>query len=291
MIKVNGREIEFKTFPNGETQLMHKTILKAIENPNPELYEVIFNHEVGFKYENDGDLIKLMFVKKYLDDYFGEGNAMVITLNIQYMMYSRMDRSENDSPFTLNYVAEFINDLQFDNIIVNEPHSDVTCELLDWSEEKFITPILVREAMLEYGFDETDSLMFPDAGAKTRYENLISAGHIIVGEKKRDFETGRITDLKLVGDLEGEGHQVLICDDLSSYGGTFVRSAKELRKQGFDWVGLVVTHAENVIFDGELFDHIDMLFTTDSILDIEGKTIAPKFKEKLTLYKMEELSQ
>lgn len=282
MIKINDKEIEFKTFPNNETQLMHETILEVIGagDDDPE------NIDLTFKYESDADLIKLMFVKKYLDEYTGAD----IHLNIQYMMYSRMDRSENDSPFTLEYIAEFINDLKFNTIIVNEPHSDVTYSLLDASDDKFITPIITEKAMNFINFnDDDDSLMFPDKGAMKRYEKLITANHIIVGEKERDFKTGRITNLKLTGDLEGEGYRALIVDDLSSYGGTFVKSAIELRKLGFVWIGLVVTHAENAIFDGELFKHIDHIFTTDSILSKQNDWANKKFEKQLTIYKMEEL--
>lgn len=280
MIKINGREIEFKKFPNGETQMMHEAIILEIMGD-----AIVKPIEITFKYEDDSDLIKLMFVKKYIDEY----TLSDVNLNIQYMMYSRMDRSENDSPFTLNYVADFINGLQFDNIIVNEPHSDVTSELLDASEDKFITPIIAEKAMEAIGFTEEDTIMFPDKGAKNRYEKLIVANHIAIGEKTRDFKTGRITGLTLTGDLDGGGYNALIVDDLSSYGGTFVKSAMALREQGFTWVGLVVTHAENVIFDGELFKHVNHVFTTDSILSKQNDWANKKFENQLTIYKMEEL--
>src|SRR5205085_11674442 len=112
MILINGQEIQFETFPNGETRINQDSFFNALE----------FGVTVQFHYTNDSDLIKLMFVKKYLDDIQeGHPNHLIIT----YMPYSRMDRSENDFPFTLKYVTEFINGLRFQSVEVLEPHSDV----------------------------------------------------------------------------------------------------------------------------------------------------------------------
>ena len=101
MIKLNGQEVKFKQFPNGETLMGYEDIIHAMNN-NDDLL-------VDFKYENDSDLIKLMFLKKYIDRYY-LGDTYLI---IRYMPYSRMDRVEEVSAFTLKYVTEFINDLNF----------------------------------------------------------------------------------------------------------------------------------------------------------------------------------
>ena len=118
MIKVNGKEIEFTKFPNGETNMNHKSFPVTDLKPT---------NEVDFKYEEDGDLIKLMFVKKYLDTKQRHANYK---LNIYYLPYSRMDRSEDGSPFTLKYVSKFINDLNFDEVVLIEPHSTVSPALI-----------------------------------------------------------------------------------------------------------------------------------------------------------------
>ena len=62
---------------------------------------------------------------------------------------------------------------------------------------------------------------------------------------------------------------VIIRDDICSYGGTFVAAAKELRARGVESITLVVTHCENNILKGEVFDYIDKVITTDSICTAE----------------------
>lgn len=273
MILLNGEEIKFETFPNGETRINQDSFFDNID----------FGNVVSLKYQDDSDLIKLMFVKKYLDDIQGgHPNALVI----YYMPYSRMDRSENDSPFTLKYVTEFINGLGFDSVDVIEPHSDVTPALLDNVRSMYINFKLVEEVKELVGFNEnTDYLVFPDTGASKRYSKM-KAKNVLIGHKNRNFETGEITSLSLVG--EGyNGDKAIIVDDLSSYGGTFVHTANALRERGFEEIYLLVAHAENSIFQGKLFDHVDKVFTTDSILTHQNHWNNVQFKNQLHIFKIE----
>lgn len=274
MIKVNGNDVQFEQFPNGETKLVHESI------------KVYSFNRILFKYVDDSDLIKLLFVKNYLDRI---SKRLEVELTIAYMPYSRMDRSENGSPFTLKFVANFINSLKFTRVIVIEPHSDVTAALLDNVEAHFINFNLIEQVKKLVSFDDKrDSIMFPDVGAAKRYSKM-NAQNILIGNKKRDFETGRIDSLELTGDLDAVGNKVIIVDDLSSYGGTFVKSAEALKKEGFEHIFLLVAHAENSIFKGKLFDHMEMVFTTDSMLTEQNHWNHAKFKPQLHIFELEEL--
>lgn len=278
MIKVNGNEVLFEKFPNGETRI--------IESSLPQVGWVIKN--IALKYEDDSDLIKLMLIKNYLDSIGRKGFNELI---IYYMPYSRMDRSENGSPFTLKYVANFINNLGFSKVKVIEPHSDVTPALIDNVEPVYINFDLIEKVKREVTFrEDKDYLMFPDAGASKRYSKM-KAKNVLIGNKVRDFETGKILGLELMGDKsKAYGRSVIIVDDLSSRGSTFVHSAKKLREEGFVEINLLVAHAENTIFEGELFDHIDKVFTTDSILTDHLKWENVKESaNKLKIYDIEEM--
>jgi ribose-phosphate pyrophosphokinase len=113
-----------------------------------------------------------------------------------------------------------------------------------------------------------DSLLFPDAGAQKRY---LSPLKYAVGHKHRDFESGDIQSYSILGDV---GERVLIVDDLCSRGGTFIGAAKELRAKGAKEVFLLVAHLENNVFTGELFDHIDGLYTSkDNLLSATSQKI------------------
>lgn len=272
MIKLNDVEIAFEKFPNGETRINEESIREIVIDENL----------IKFKYGDDSDLIKLLFLKEYINEHFEVKNH----LQIYYMPYSRMDRVEGDSAFTLKYVSNFINGLNFDSVEVIEPHSNVTPALLNKVNSNYINNDLINKVIKEINFNEdVDSIMFPDNGASQRYKNM-KFKNVLIGNKTRNFQTGEITGLELIGSKHPEGKKVLICDDLSSYGGTFVKSSIELKKEGFEEVYLLVAHAENSIFKGELFDHIDKLFTTDSILTEQGNWENQKFKNQLVIYKL-----
>lgn len=256
MIYVNGKKIKFNRFPNGETLVDGNELLFAAQG------DIV--NEIGFKYQEDSDLIKLMFVKKHLDEH-----NLLSKLVIYYMPYSRMDRVEGNSVFTLKHVAEFINDLAFADVVVIEPHSDVTPALLDYAQPVYTNFDLLPEVLKEIGFDkEKDYLFFPDAGAQKRYSKL-KGYRYLVGYKHRDFESGEIKSLDIVGEIPSEPFKVLICDDLSSYGGTFLASGNALREAGATEVYLLVAHCENSVFEGKLLlegSPINKIFTTNSIL-------------------------
>lgn len=278
MIKVNGNEVQFEEFPNGETRIVEDSV---------SLLD-FGRQTISFKYESDSDLIKLMFVKSFIDS--RKKTSSIFELTIYYMPYSRMDRSENGSAFTLKYIADFINGLKFDRVKVIEPHSDVTPALLNSVEAKYINFDLLPIVMKEVGFDkEEDFIMFPDAGASKRYHNMRDIKNVLIGHKSRNFQTGKITDFNLVGDFEGTGNKVIIVDDLSSYGGTFVHSAKALREEGFEEIYLLVAHAENSIFKGKLFNYVDKVFTTDSILTEQNFWQNQKYEPQLRVFELKDI--
>jgi ribose-phosphate pyrophosphokinase len=256
MIQLNGTHLRISYFPNQEVKLDEEQIKKEMGQFNT----------LTFTYDNNSDLINLMFVKFYMDS-VGKHNTQ---LSISYMPYSRMDRSVDGSAFTLKYVADFINALHFDKVWVTEPHSEITTALLDNSVAVFTSVDILERAKKEIEFDEDlDVILFPDAGAEKRYGKLVKAKNSLVGIKQRDFATGEINSLDIFGKMPPAQFitKAIIVDDLCSYGGTFVRAANELRRNGIDKIYLVVTHCESSIYSGYIFktDLIDGVFTTNSI--------------------------
>ena len=74
----------------------------------------------------------------------------------------------------------------------------------------------------------------------------------------------------MIGDVDLTDKNVFIVDDICSYGGTFHAAAKALKAAGANRIVLVVSHCEDSILKGKLFDPsetklIDTVFTTDSI--------------------------
>ena len=259
MLLLNDKKVEITQFPNGETKLDGQAISGMVRGDNV----------IRLRFESDADLMHLMFLKSHLDTI---PHVATVRLVMPYMPYSRMDRTEGTGVFTLKTVANFINSMNFELVSVFEAHSDVTLALLDRVESVMMADVgTVSYVMDEIGFNrEEDFLFYPDAGAEKRYQGKIKGRHLF-GIKHRNFETGQIESFQIAGKTKETDvfNRVLIVDDLSSYGGTFLHSAKALKEQyGFKEVYLLVGHAENSIVKGDLLTSglVDKVFTTDSLV-------------------------
>jgi len=256
MIKLDGQVVDINHFPDGSLLLKEHVMLY----PDGALIEWFF--------ENNEELVVLFYLTKHL-----RANGIThIDLTMPYIPNSRMDRVKNeDDVFTLKYFAEIINSLNFDTVIVVDPHSSVSEALIDRLivEDGYV---YIKDAIDEC---DPDILFYPDEGAMKRYSSVIQHPYSF-GIKRRDWKTGKIENLDVVGDSEQiNGKNILIVDDICSRGGTFLHSAKKLKELGANKIYLYVTHCENTILEGELLTSglIEKVYTTNSIFTKEHEKI------------------
>lgn len=262
MIKINGREFKVNKFPNGET-IIDKNLITQFSFVR-----------IWWSYESDSDFMMLYYIKSLLDEH-----KIDSSLTILYMPYSRMDRVSDEYGFTLKWVSNFINSLNFRDVEILEPHSDVTLALVNNSYSESVTAKYVNLILNE---NLNAKLFFPDAGAQKRYGGMFEI-ESLVGFKHRDFKSGNIVDLQVLG-LVNEGDTIIIVDDLCSGGRTFLESAKKLKLLGANKVLLFITHCENTIYNGDLLktDYVDHIYTTNSIF----KSYNEQKTEKITVFKL-----
>ena len=255
MILLNGIPVKINKFPNGETLIKTEDLTIDLENI------------VTVKFEDDSDLMNMIFIASHIK----ESNKKAV-LHIPYMPYSRMDRTEGQTVFTLKYICRIINSLNFDKVLINEPHSDVCVALLDRVEVVNSTAEITTKFLDIIYRKEPNSniyIVYPDGGATKRYGKQISHDKVLTCTKDRDFSTGYIKQLTINGEVPTEPFVAIIIDDLSSKGGTFMLTAQKLRELGATEIILIVTHCEKTIFCGDIFatDVINKVITTNSILD------------------------
>ncbi|WP_252247257.1 ribose-phosphate pyrophosphokinase [Clostridium sp. ZBS4] len=261
MLYLNGKKVEMRKFPNGES---------LISSENLIINEKV--NEIKLKFESDGDITKLIFLKGHLDEF-----NLRCNLVMGYMPYSRMDRTEGITVFTLKHVCKLINSLDFENVYIYEPHSDVSVALLDRVRVINMSKELTKKALNEVKESEEEPiyLVYPDAGAAKRYSKQIEFGRVLTANKERDFKSGYIKRLDINGTLDNNRFKAIIVDDLCSKGGTFTLTAGKLREMGATEIYLVVTHCEDTIFKGDILktDLIKKVYTTNSILNREHEKI------------------
>lgn len=231
-------------------------------------------HTITWRYENDAELFTLICLVRhyhYVHDF---------VLRMPYVPHARMDRVKNpEDVFTLKYFCEVINSLNFKEVVIHDPHSEVCVALLNNVRVK--TPENNVKEVIEaiLGAEHDLPVMFyPDKGAMKRYDGMLGLKYAY-GEKKRNWETGRIEGLELIGAENVVGKPILIVDDICSYGGTFAAAARELKAAGAGNIYMYVTHCEENIFRGAIFEenNITKVYTTDSIYrNTEGWVAADK---------------
>lgn len=203
-----------------------------------------------------------------------------IDLFLPYLPNARMDRIEDKvdsgqiTVFTLKHFAEILKTMNFNKIIILDPHSDYIMKYLDNVEDLY--PVSQIEYVVKKTEEQTGKrpvLFYPDAGAKSRYGEVLKNSSladydVAYGIKERTWGTDAIESYKIDGKIP-EGHPVVIIDDICSLGGTFIHAGEELRKVGVETINLYITHCEQGIFVRHLLKEnspIDKVYTTDTIM-------------------------
>lgn len=260
MIQLNEHIIGNDRFPDGTL------LMKLPFSPKP-------SNEIRWHYENDAELFKLICLVKSMREMY---KGVRIDLFMPYLPNARQDRVKNpEDVFTLKYFCEIINSLEFDTVFIIDVHSNVSLALLDRVRE--IKPWdYIEKAIHKIPVDKDLVAFYPDEGAMKRYSGGICLPFAF-GVKRRNWETGAIEGLDLMGDTEAiNGRDVIIIDDICSKGGTFYHSARCLKEAGAANIYLYVTHCESTIYEGELLKEdslIKHIFTTNSLLTAPNEKI------------------
>ena len=252
MIYVNNKLIEQNHFSAGELKL----------KLNPTTRATV---DIQWHYENDAEYFTIAAIREYYA-------TKPCILYLPYLCHARMDRVKNpEDVFTLKTFAHLINSLNFERVYVWDAHSNVGPALIDRCVD-VPAQNYIEEAIKKLSYAKGNlCLFFPDEGAQKRYGTMFPDYPQAFGIKKRNWETGKIEGYMIVGEEVVKNKEVLIIDDICSYGNTFIKAAEALDKAGASGVNLYITHCEDAISKGDVFKCaiIDNIFTTNSLVRSE----------------------
>jgi len=253
MILIENKIIEINKFPDGTL------LLKEDISDNFKDFDKL---TIKWFFENNEELVALIFLVKHIKSH----GIKDIDLFMPYIPNARQDRvKNNEDVFTLKYFAEIINLLDFNSVSSLDPHSSVSEALIN--NMNIISPKKYIVQAIDEISDKDLIVFYPDEGAMKRYSNMLDMPYCF-GIKNRDWKTGEIKDLSVVGELDLiKSSNVLIVDDISSRGGTFYHSACKLKELGANDLYLYISHCENTILKGDVLkdDLFKKVFTTNSI--------------------------
>lgn len=196
-----------------------------------------------------------------------------MNLVLPYFPAARQDRlMVKGEPFTVKIYADIINDMNFENVIVFDPHSDVAPALINnvavVDNHDFVLKVL--QDIYPQRNAKTPILISPDAGSNKKIGSLakflskVNVMDIVKCDKTRDVKTGEITNFEVYTDDLG-GRDCIIVDDICDGGGTFLGLGAKLKEKNAGKLYLVISHG---IFSSgfkNLNEMFEMVYTTDSI--------------------------
>lgn len=249
----------------------------VIEDDLSEEWDEVDVH-ITTRLNNMDDLGKLMVAREALSQVGWLGK---VWLTVPYFPGSRQDRrNQYGEALTVKVYADIINEMEFDDVTIFDPHSDVTPALLNncspKSNHKFVENCLID---LDPEWNNDYLIISPDAGSNKKINSLMQylrlpSDKLVKCDKYRNTLTGKIERFEVYSpDLTGQ--TCIIVDDICSNGGTFMGLAKELIELGADKLYLIVTHGEfghDVSKTlGNLSQYFTKVFTTDSFRDYDKK--------------------
>lgn len=271
----NGTEFVKNLFPSG-CEL-------NVRLPQVPFFQEGFDGKVmvAARISSSDDVMRIMLIADALDRI-----KMVKEkhLFIPFVPYARQDHVvSKGEAFSLKVFARMINSCGFDEVTVFDPHSDVVAALIDnvqvHSNLRLVKMVL--EGKKDYW------LASPDAGAYKKIGKLADE----LGYDKQIISCGKVRDPrpenkgKILGmsvpNVDLEGKDVYIIDDIVEGGRTFITLAKELRKQNVGKVYLIVSHGVFSQGDAEMKEHLDGVFTTDSYVAV--KPVDQYFVQRIML--------
>ena len=251
-----GKSIAYEafTFNGGEPHIKILADLKANDEVMITTRIQNFN-DVGFLLLAN-DALRRMGIRK-------------ISLFLPYFPAARQDRvMVTGEPLSVKVYADIINAADFYEVIIVDPHSEVTSALLNnvvtISNHEFVAHCL--EGMNDC------VLISPDGGALKKIYKVaafMDGVPVVECSKMRDVKTGKLSGFTVYAD-DLKGATCVIVDDICDGGGTFLGLATELKAKNAGDLILIVTHG---IFSkglDTLSSVFDKIYSTNSFIEIEN---------------------
>ncbi len=288
MIKIvkNGLTLDFKNFifPGGEVGLK----LKATDYRY--LYEKAEYQTIIARIQNSNDLIELAMAK----DALKRIDKTPINLFMPFCPYGQQDRvCDRGESFSVNVMAKFIKNLNFNQVTICDPHSDVMEAVFDVLD--IPVKVLSQFDLINKNLEFTNRakncvLVSPDAGGNKKTAKIASYFEhksFVRADKLRDLSNGNILETIVYTD-SFNGNDVVVLDDICVGGRTFTELAKVCKAKNCGKFILYVTHGifSNGI-DSLFSNGIDEIWTTNS-LPTPKSGITTCYDEKVHIMDLEE---
>lgn len=244
-----------------------------------DLHGPLYLIKISGAIKNANDLLTLALIVNTI-----RMNAKVgeMTFTCYYLLGARMDRRVKNQPHTLKVIANILDSLNFDSIIIFDLHNRDSSALFDTKiiHANFDLNRLVDRLPIPF---ICEAIICPDKGSAAKYDvnKTVTIGEddhknntcttvtlreeipIVSFNKKRDTG-GKISSMEMIDhSVDLVNKYVLIVDDICDGGATFIKVA-EILKEKYEGVvvDLFVTHG--IFSKGFPLNNINHIYTTNS---------------------------
>lgn len=262
-LKVPLAEIISKRFPDNE---LYVRLVDDVSGEDVVIVQTTYP---------DPNIIELFLLQNAAE----EANAKSITVVIPYFGYARQDTKFKDGePISARAIANLIS-LSADNVITVDPHKEHILDFFSTSASSCSAVPQLAKYLKERG---VDMVLAPDKGALERAKTASKIINCDLDYMEKTRIDGETIEIK-PKNLNAEGKNVAIIDDIVSTGGTMAKSIKELKKYGAKSVFVACTHGlfagdavkkltsagcSEIIATDTIYSDFSKVEVTDSILPL-----------------------
>jgi ribose-phosphate pyrophosphokinase len=224
-------------------------------------------------------------------DALKRSSAERITATIPYFGYARQDRKIKPRvPITARLVADMITAAGAHRVLTMDLHAGQLMGFFNVPVDNlYALPIMVPYIKAKYGTKGL-TIVSPDVGGVERARLVatkLDNASIAVVDKRRSGP-GQISEMNVVGEVKGQ--TCIIVDDMVDSGGTLIKAADTLLREGAACVVACCVHA---VMSGEALDrlncsNLEEIVVTDTIPHhypeggkISVLSVAPLFAEAI----------
>lgn len=257
IVDSKGAETTSWTFPGGERNI-------RIHEVGPAKVVTIL-----CLYRSSDDLVDLILLTNACRNKWPN---VSVYLTIPYFPFARQDRvTVPGEPHALQAITQVINMLNFVQVAVMDPHSDVLSALFPPGKLRIVTQAEVWKDLGAYAIiGNRAGLVSPDAGAAKKIYNLSSrlSWGVIEASKDRNPVTGKLSGCSVpyTSETLNSFQELYVVDDICDGGGTFIQLAETLRESGYlGKLFLCVTHGIFSKGMEVLESHYDGIYTKNNL--------------------------
>jgi len=219
-------------------------------------------------------------------DAMKRASADRITAVIPYYGYARQDRKVSPrTPISAKLVADLLTAAGADRILTMDLHAGQIQGFFNIPvDHLFAKPVLIEH--LKKTFKDGLVVVAPDAGGAERarsFAKLLNSPMAMIDKRRSKPNESEV--MHIIGDVEGK--KAVIIDDIIDTGGTIVKAAEAIKKEGATEVYACCTHP---VLSGKAVENIENscikeMIVTDTVV-LGGKAGACKKIKTLTISKI-----